>query len=150
MIKIAIGSDHGGYALKTHLKAVLCEKGIFVDDKGCVDESSVDYPDYAAAVAHDVSTGVADRGMVICTTGIGVSITANKFPGVRASLCHNVEMAQLTRQHNDSNILCLSQRYTTEQDAVAILDAWLDAEFEGGRHLTRVEKIHHYEISTPE
>lgn len=140
-MKIAIGSDHGGYALKTRLVEMLKEKDIAVEDLGCDNTDSVDYPDYAAAVASKVSNAEVDQGIVVCTTGIGVSITANKFPRVRAALCLNAEMASLTRQHNNSNILAFSEKFTTNEDAQAILDAWLSSEFEGGRHERRVSKI---------
>lgn len=146
-MKIAIGSDHGGYALKTFLVDVLNEKGITVEDVGCDSLESVDYPDFAAAVAGKVSDSTADRGIVICTTGIGVSITANKFPNVRASLCFNTEMAEMTRLHNNSNVLCFSQKFTPEKEAAIILDGWLSTKFEGGRHGRRVEKISQIERS---
>ena len=140
-MKIAIGSDHGGYALKARLVDILKGKGITVEDLGCDSTDSVDYPDYAAAVASKVSNAEVDQGIVICTTGIGVSITANKFPRVRAALCLNAEMASLSRQHNNSNILAFSEEFTTDEDAQTILDAWLSSEFEGGRHERRVSKI---------
>jgi len=138
---IAIGSDHGGYNLKNHLIEMLKMKGINVEDLGCYSIESVDYPEYAAAVANEVSCATVEQGIIICTTGIGVSITANKFPRVRAALCLNAEMASMTRQHNDANILCLSQKFTSEEEAARILNAWLSAEFEGGRHERRVNKI---------
>ncbi len=140
-MKIAIGSDHGGYALKTHLVDLLQEKEITVVDLGCNSAESVDYPDYAAAVANLVSNAEVDQGIVVCTTGIGVSITANKFPRVRAALCLNAEMASMTRQHNNANVLAFSGKFTTDEEAKAILEAWLAAEFEGGRHERRVSKI---------
>jgi RpiB/LacA/LacB family sugar-phosphate isomerase len=143
-MKIAIGSDHGGFKLKTRVAEILMDKGITVEDFGCESTDSVDYPDYAAAVANAVSNGAVDQGIVVCTTGIGVSITANKFPRVRAALCLNPEMASLTRQHNNSNVLCLSQKFTDDETAVEILAAWLSAEFEGGRHERRVSKIKDY------
>lgn len=143
-MKIAIGSDHGGYALKTSLLEILKSKDVVIEDLGCNSADSVDYPDYAAAVAEKVSNGCVDQGIVICTTGIGVSITANKFPRVRAALCTQPEMATMTRQHNNANVLCLGGKFTTVKEAEAILDAWLDAEFEGGRHARRVDKIINY------
>jgi RpiB/LacA/LacB family sugar-phosphate isomerase len=143
-MKIAIGSDHGGFALKTRIAEILLHKGVIVEDLGCDSTESVDYPDFAAAVAEEVSNGTVDQGIVICTTGIGVSITANKFPRVRAALCLNPEMATLTRQHNNANVLCFSERFTPKEDAEAIIDAWLVAEFEGGRHERRVNKIKEY------
>ena len=143
-MKIAIGSDHGGFALKNSLVSILEEKGISVKDLGCDSAESVDYPDYAAAVADEVSNATVDQGIIVCTTGIGVSMTANKFPRVRAALCMNPEMAAMTRQHNNANVLCLSGKFTPDAEAVAILDAWLNAEFEGGRHERRVNKIKDY------
>jgi glycine hydroxymethyltransferase len=147
-MKIAIGSDHGGFNLKTRLAELLMDKGITVEDLGCDSADSVDYPDYAAAVADEVSNATVDQGIIVCTTGIGVSITANKFPRVRAALCLNKEMASLTRQHNNANVLCLSQKFTAEEDVVEILEAWLGAEFEGGRHERRVKKIKDYASET--
>lgn len=143
-MKIVIGSDHGGYRLKRHLIQFLKNDGIDAEDLGCPDEESVDYPDYAAAVAGAISKRTVDRGILVCTTGIGVSISANKFSGVRASLCLNQDMAELTRRHNDSNILCLSQRYTTAEMAEIITRTWLNTEFEKGRHAKRVAKIESY------
>jgi len=147
-MKMAIGADHGGYELKTRLAGMLRGRGVAVEDLGCHGTDSVDYPDYAAAVADQVSNGVVDQGLIVCTTGIGVSITANKFPRVRAALCLNAEMAALTRQHNNANVLCLSGRFTSSDEAAAILDAWLAAEFEGGRHERRVKKIKDYACET--
>ena len=143
-MKIAIGSDHGGFTLKTRLVEILNEKGISVSDLGTNSADSVDYPDYAAAVAEEVSNATVDQGIIICTTGIGVSITANKFPRVRAALCMNEEMAAMTRQHNNANVLCLSGKFTEAEAAEKILDAWFGAEFEGGRHERRVNKIKDY------
>ncbi len=144
-MKVSIGSDHGGYELKAHLVNRLREQGLDVDDVGCDSDASVDYPDFAAAVAEKVAGARVDRGIVICTTGIGVSITANKFRGVRAALCMNQEMAEMTRLHNDSNVLCLSQKFTIVKGAEKIVDTWLATEFEGGRHQRRVQKIEKYE-----
>ncbi|NLX24591.1 MAG: ribose 5-phosphate isomerase B [Lentisphaerae bacterium] len=143
-MKIAIASDHGGFLLKNGLVSILKEKGVTVEDLGCESTESVDYSDYAAAVADKVSNGAVDQGIIVCTTGIGVSITANKFPHVRAALCMNPEMASMTRQHNNANVLCLSGKFTTAADAQKILEAWLSAEFEGGRHERRVNKIKDY------
>jgi ribose 5-phosphate isomerase B len=147
-MKISMGSDHGGYDLKSRLKDLLEQRGIEVSDLGCHGTESVDYPDYAHAVAKQVAAGETDRGILVCTTGIGVSITANRLPGIRASLCHNEEMAELTRLHNNSNVLCLSQKFTTAEDAAKILDIWLNTEFEGGRHERRVLKIDKCEVVT--
>ncbi|MBN2684526.1 MAG: ribose 5-phosphate isomerase B [Pontiellaceae bacterium] len=143
-MKIAIASDHGGFSLKSGLVSILKEKGVTVEDLGCESTESVDYSDYAAAVADKVSNGTVDQGIIVCTTGIGVSITANKFPQVRAALCMNPEMASMTRQHNNANVLCLSGKFTSAADAQKILEAWLSAEFEGGRHERRVNKIKDY------
>ncbi|HEY5653196.1 MAG TPA: ribose 5-phosphate isomerase B [Pontiella sp.] len=147
-MKIAIGSDHGGFTLKTRLVVILKNKGITVKDLGCDSTDAVDYPDYAAAVSDEVSNATVDQGIIICTSGTGVSITANKFPRVRAALCMNAEMATMSRQHNNANVLCLSEKFCTEQDAEEILNAWLSAEFEGGRHERRVSKIKDYASET--
>ncbi len=147
-MKIAIGSDHGGYALKTRVVELLLGKGIVVEDLGCDGTDSVDYPDYSAAVAEKVSNAEVDQGIVICTTGIGVGITANKFPRVRAALCLNADMAALARQHNNANVLALSGKYTQEDELESILDTWLSSEFEGGRHERRVAKIKDYASET--
>ena len=128
-MKIAIGSDHGGYTLKTRLIDILKEKGVTVEDLGCDSSEAVDYPDYAAAVADEVSNAAVDQGSVLCTTGIGMSITANKFPRVRAALCLNADMATLARNHNNANVLCLSGRFTDENEIEDILEAWLSTEF---------------------
>jgi len=140
-MKIAIGSDHGGYALKEALKEMLEGRKIPVEDTGCHNTESVDYPDFAAEVAERVSDGRVDQGILICTTGIGMSITANKFPRVRAALCTDPKMAEMTRKHNDANILCLGAAQTDETTAKVILEAWLAARFEGGRHGRRVDKM---------
>ena len=147
-MKIAIGSDHGGVELKNRLVDVLREKGVTVADMGTDITESVDYPDYAAAVADEVSNAAVDQGIIVCTTGIGVCITANKFPRVRAALCTQPEMATMARQHNNANVLCLSGKFTPETAAEEILEAWMDAEFKGGRHERRVKKITNYAAET--
>jgi len=147
-MKIAIGSDHGGYALKTRFIDLLKEKGVTVEDMGCDNLESVDYPDYAAAVAEGVSNAAVDQGIIICMTGVGVSITANKFPRVRAALCLSTEMAEMARKHNNANVLCLSGKYTVESEIEGLLDAWLSTAFEGGRHERRVKKIKDYASET--
>jgi len=147
-MKIAIGSDHGGYNLKTGLVDKLKKKGITVIDMGTDSAEAVDYPDFGAAVADAVSNAVVDQGIIICTSGIGMSITANKFPRVRAALCLNPEMAAMSRQHNNANVLCLSDKFTTREESDRILDAWLAAGFEGGRHERRVKKIKDYASET--
>lgn len=141
-MNIAIGCDHGGYELKEALKKMILDAGLKLDDKGCFNSESVDYPDYAAAVAQDVADGVADRGIVICTTGIGVSVVANKFPRVRAALCSNVKLAELARTHNNANVLALGAQFTEVNEAYEIVKTFLDEGFDdGGRHARRVEKV---------
>jgi len=140
-MKIAIGCDHGGYDLKEQLKTALVSRGCTVEDVGTYGHDSVDYPVFAAEVARRVADHRADRGIVVCTSGIGVSITANRFPGVRAALCTNAKMAAMSRKHNNANVLALGQSYTGPEEALAILEAWLDADFEGGRHARRVKEI---------
>jgi len=131
---IWIGNDHGGYELKVKLVAHLEELGYDVHDVGSHSTAIVRYPYYAAKVAGAVSRGEAKRGILICSTGIGMSIIANKFKGVRASLCTSTYMGRMTRAHNDSNILCLGGKITGEFEAIDILDAWLTTEYMGGRH----------------
>lgn len=138
---VAVGSDHGGYALKVHIIKYLEDNNISNKDYGCFDASSVDYPDYALKVAEAVAGGEAEKGILICGTGIGVSIAANKVPGIRAALCHDCFSAQATREHNDSNILTMGERVIGPGLAVKITDIWLHTEFQGGRHATRVNKI---------
>lgn len=144
--RIYIGNDHGGYRLKLILIKVLEERGISFVDVGCESEEIVRYPYYGAQVAYAVSSGKASRGILICSTGIGMSMIANRFPGVRASLCTDTYMAKMTRAHNDSNLLCLGGKITGEFEAVDILETWLDGKYEGGRHdislalLAEVEK----------
>ncbi len=139
--KVMIGSDHGGFELKAALISYLSDKGIDVIDAGTKSEDSVDYPEYGAKVGQAVSKGEIEAGILICGTGIGISIAANRFKGVRASLCHSVEYATLTRQHNDSNILALGGRFLTEDQAKEIVDAWISTEYEGGRHQNRVDLL---------
>ena len=138
---IAIGSDHAGFHLKEYLKGILNSKSLEVFDAGCFSGESVDYPDFGIAVAEKVATGVADKGILICGSGIGMSIVANKFPGIRAALCFDEEMARMSRRHNDSNILVLAGRWLDDDKAGRILDAWLETSFEGGRHGRRLGKI---------
>ncbi len=142
-MKIAIGSDHGkGFELKEKMIAFLKENGYEVDDKGTYTSESCDYPDFARPVAEDVAAGKADKGIVICTTGIGVSITANKVKGIRCALCFNEEMAELTRLHNDSNVLALGAAVVSEEMAKKIATIWLNTEFSGEeRHARRIKKI---------
>lgn len=131
---IWIGNDHGGYDLKLKILAYLEMKGINYSDVGCMSTDIVRYPHYAGQVAEAVSKGICRRGILICSTGIGMSIIANKYPGVRASLCTSTYMGRMTRAHNDSNLLCLGGKITGEFEALDILEAWLTTAYEGGRH----------------
>ncbi|MGI5824365.1 MAG: ribose 5-phosphate isomerase B [Bacillota bacterium] len=144
-MKIAIGSDHAGFGLKEVIKKHLEELGYEYKDFGTFDESSVDYPDYAFYVGKAVQSGEYERGILVCGTGIGMSITANKISGIRCALCHDVFSAKATRQHNDSNVLAMGARVIGNTLALKVLDAWLEAEFEGGRHARRVDKISNIE-----
>ena len=140
-MKIAAASDHGGFALKEEVKKHLMERGIEVLDLGTYSEESVDYPVYGKACGEAVASGKADLGIVVCATGIGISIAANKVKGIRCGLCTSVEMARLTKQHNNANILALGGRTTETGLAMEIVDTWLDTEFEGGRHQRRVDLL---------
>ena len=133
-MKIMIGNDHGGYKHKLSFVVFLKSKGIEVVDIGTDSEKIVRYPYYAAKTARAVATGEVDRGILICSTGIGMSIAANRFRGVRASLCTNAVMGKLTRAHNNSNLLCLGGKITNVFEAIEILQVWLDTPYEGGRH----------------
>ncbi|GBD11037.1 Ribose-5-phosphate isomerase B [bacterium HR23] len=146
--RIAIGCDHHGVALKSALVAFLTEAGYAVEDFGTHDTAPVDYPDVAVQVASAVAQGKAQRGVLICSTGIGMSITANKVAGVRAALCHDAFSAQRARGHNDANVLCMAGSSTGPAQAKEILLAFLTTPFEGGRHARRVEKIAQLERST--
>lgn len=140
-MKIALGSDHGGYELKEEIKRYLEEAKIDYKDFGTFSTESVDYPDIAIPVAEAVSEDEYERGILICGTGIGMSITANKFKGVRAALCHDIFSARATREHNDSNLLTMGDRVIGKQLALEIVKVWLDTEFHGGRHARRINKI---------
>lgn len=140
-MKIAIAADHAGRDLKEEIKVFLKNKGIEVIDFGVDNPESVDYPDYGIKVAHAVSRGLVDRGILSCGTGIGMSIVANKFPNVRAALCCNMYTARMSRLHNDSNILVLGGRTIDKEIALLMVEVWLNTNFEGGRHLRRLEKI---------
>lgn len=142
---IAIGSDHGGYELKEHIKKHLEAIGEEYKDYGTYSEDSVDYPDCAAPVCKAVQDGTADKGILICGTGIGISMAANKHKGIRAALCSDVYSAKMTKVHNNANVICLGGRVTGRELAFMIVDAWLNAEFEGGRHEQRIAKIHKIE-----
>ena len=138
---VAVGSDHAGYRLKEKIKARLLELGHEVLDMGTDSEKSTHYPLFARDVSLAVQEGKAERGILICGTGIGMSITANKFRGIRAALCCNEYMARMSRLHNDSNVLCLGGRIVGEDLALSILEVWLETPFSGGRHEERVELI---------
>ena len=141
-MKVSIGCDHGGYELKEEVKAHLLEKGIEVVDFGTNDLSSCDYPDFGIAAAKAVAEGKVDKGIVICTTGIGISIAANKVKGVRCALCSDLTSARLTREHNDANVLALGAAITGNIVAVEIVDTFLTTEFSGlEKHVRRIEKI---------
>ena len=140
-MKIAVASDHGGFALKETVKKHLLERDIEVLDLGTDSEDSVDYPKYGQLCGQTVASGQADLGIVICGTGIGFSIAANKVHKIRCGLCTSVEMARLTKQHNNANVLALGGRTTEPELALEIVDTWLDTEFEGGRHQRRVDML---------
>lgn len=144
-MKIAMACDHGGLRLKNVLKEYLLDNGYEVEDFGTNSEDSCDYPDYAGKAAKAVASGACDKGVVVCGTGIGVSITANKVNGIRCALCHDIFSAKATRAHNDSNMIAMGQRVIGEGLALEILKAWLSTEFEGGRHVQRIEKMMAYE-----
>lgn len=138
---IALGSDHGGLALKEALKQLFAERGLATEDCGTLNGDSVDYPDFGIKVASKVSAGETDLGILVCGTGIGMSIVANKFPRVRAALVTDPFMARMAKEHNNANILVLGGRVIDESQARDIVAAWLDAAFEGGRHQWRLDKI---------
>ena len=140
-MKLSIGSDHGGYALKQELIAYLRDQGHEVEDFGCHDTASCDYPDFGEAAAAAVASGECERGIVICTTGIGISISANKVKGIRCALCSEPYGAEMTRRHNDANMLALGAGFTAPMMAKRIVDVFLSTAFEGGRHQRRVDKI---------
>ncbi len=138
---IALGADHAGFPLKEDLKAWLGAHGYEVRDFGTHSLEAVDYPDYARLVGHAVTSGLAARGVLVCGSGLGMAIAANKVAGVRAAACFDPIMARLSREHNDANVLALGGRLTGREAALAILDAWLATPFAGGRHLRRIEKL---------
>lgn len=144
-MKIAIGSDHGGFELKGYIIDFLRDKGYEVEDFGTYSEDSVDYPDCAKPVCEAIQDGTADKGILICGTGIGISIAANKHKGIRAALCGDVYSAKMTRLHNDSQILCMGGRVVGRELAYMITETFLTSEFEGGRHQARIEKLHSIE-----
>jgi ribose 5-phosphate isomerase B len=141
MLKISIASDHRGVKIKARLIQALSAAGFTISDEGTDSDQSVDYPDFAQQVASNVSSGNADRGILICGTGIGMSITANKFPGVRAATCYDEVMVEMSRRHNNVNVLCLPGDMIGERSVDELVLMWLQTEFDGGRHAIRVEKI---------
>ena len=138
---IALGSDHGGFALKEHIKAYLDSRGIAWKDFGCNSTDSCDYPDFGAAAARAVASGECEKGIVVCTTGIGISITANKVKGIRCALCSEPLSAEMTRRHNDANMLAIGAGLTAPMMAKRLVDVFLSTEFEGGRHQRRIDKM---------
>ena len=140
-MQIVIGADHGGFELKEILRNHLEERGIHTMDAGCFGPESVDYPDIALEVARRVAAGMADRGILLCGTGIGISIAANKVPGIRAALCHDHFTARMAAAHNNANILCMGGRTTGPETAKDMVDVWLDTAYEGDRHQRRLAKI---------
>ncbi|HLS36219.1 MAG TPA: ribose 5-phosphate isomerase B [Bacillota bacterium] len=146
-MRVILSADHAGTTIRNEMKALLEEMNIEYVDTGVEDATSADYPDYALPAAERVANGEFDRGILICGTGIGMSISANKVPGIRCALVHDVFSAKATRQHNDSNVLAMGERVIGPSLAREIAKTWLETEFEGGRHLRRVEKITSYEQS---
>jgi ribose 5-phosphate isomerase B len=140
-MRVALGADHAGYQLKDQIKQHLQQKRIETRDRGTNSPDSVDYPDFARLVAHDVSQQRADFGILVCGSGIGMAITANKVEGIRAANVSTEYEAQMSREHNDANVLALGARILSAEQALAIVDKWLATEFAGGRHERRVEKI---------
>ena len=147
MTTVAVGADHAGFLLKQALKSWLLAEGHTVLDVGTHSSDSVDYPDFAAAVSRAVNTGEAACGVLVCGTGIGMAIAANKVPGIRAGVCGDEETARLSRQHNDLNILALAGRVLPADRAIVIVRAWLDTPFEGGRHERRLAKVSDLEVA---
>lgn len=138
---IPIAADHAGFEMKERLRAALTEMGFDVQDVGAHSTASTDYADYAHPLAQEISEGKAHRGVLLCGTGLGMSYVANRYPNVRAAVAWTPEIASLARKHNDANVLVLPARFVSEEDALAILNTWLDTDFEGGRHQRRIEKI---------
>jgi ribose 5-phosphate isomerase B len=145
-MKVAIASDHGGIKIREEIKGLMDEMGVEYEDFGCECDTSVDYPDYALPVAEKVAAGEYDRGILICGTGIGMSIAANKVKGIRCALVHDVFTAKVTRQHNDTNIIAMGERVIGPGLAREIARTWLTSDFEGGRHANRIAKITKYEV----
>ncbi len=140
-MRISIAADHGGFELKADVMALLKEKGLDVADLGCHSSHSVDYPDYAELLVKDIEQGVSERGILICGTGIGMSIAANRSYSVRAANCYDAYTAQMSREHNNANVLCLGARTLKRELALQIVDIWLTTEFCGGRHQNRIAKF---------
>ena len=146
---MALGADHAGFSLKQDLKQWLVSKGHTVVDAGTHSQDPVDYPDFAASVARAVASGEAARGLLVCGTGIGMAISANKISGIRAAVCADVDTARLSRRHNDLNVLALAGRTTSREQGIAIVRAWLETAFDGGRHQRRLAKVAGLEQSAP-
>ena len=140
-MRIALASDHAGFALKRALSERLANDGHDVEDCGCFDEQSCDYPDFAAAAARRVGERAVERAILVCGTGIGMCMTANRIPGVRAALVHDAFTSRMAREHNDSNVLCLGARVLEADRALDLVHLWLTTDFAGGRHSRRVDKI---------
>jgi ribose 5-phosphate isomerase B len=141
METILIGSDHAGFSLKTFLKEVMEQDGLHVVDVGCAADISCDYPDYARLLCERIQSGEAARGVLICGTGLGMSMAANRFRGIRAALCTSEYQARMSRAHNDANVLIIGGRVTGVEMALSILRTWLETSFEGGRHQRRIDRI---------
>jgi len=144
-MNVALSSDHRGYSAKEHIKAFLSLAGHHVEDFGCDGPTSCDYPDTGLAGAASVAEGKCDRGILLCGTGIGMSITANKVKGIRAALCHDELTAEMSRRHNNANVLCLPADLIGNELIRRVVDVWLKTDYEGGRHQRRVDKITHFE-----
>ena len=147
-MRVALGADHGGFRLKEIIKGYIRLRGIEVEDCGTHSLEPVDYPDFSYVVGHAVAGGRADFGILVCTTGIGMAIAANKIPGVRAALCTDSYLAKMSRQHNDANVLALGESITDDNTALEIIDVFLSTEFAQGRHAARVHKIENNNTST--
>lgn len=142
-LKVVIGADHGGFELKQKIIKLLESEGHKITDAGCNSEESVDYPDIAEAVIEKLSSNVSEKAILVCGTGIGMSIAANRHPFIRAALCHDQFTAEMSRAHNDANVLCLGGRVLEHDKALEIVKKWVETVFEGGRHLRRIEKFSH-------
>lgn len=140
-MKVVLAADHGGFELKEHLKEVLSGKGYVIVDEGCNSADSVDYPDYAERAVQQIVTGKCDCGILVCGTGIGMSIAANRNSKIRAAVCFDEYTAKMSREHNNANVLCLGARVLSAEDAEKISSLWLNTEFAGGRHQRRIDKF---------